>query len=256
MNLQEIFDHLSNGELSQISIGKQDAGVINSLNMEKVISNINLALTALHTRFNLREGRMIVHLNPNKTLYELTNDKVGRGLANTETKYLEQDKIFQLKSTLIKVLRVLNDSGKELALNDLSDPFSIKTPRYNLLEIPEAMARKWPNLPEYLKTPTLDVRYRANHEKLGKWENGSFAAAEGLELEDMARVEVDIPEPFLEPLLLWVASRFHNPIGMSNEFLAGNSYYAKYEAACQRLENEGVAVDEISNATFRSQGWA
>lgn len=256
MKLQEVFDHLSSGELSQISVGKQDAGVINNENMEKVISTINLGLTALHSRFNLREGRMTVHLNPGVTLYKLDRNKVGKGVANTEIKYLEQDKIFALQDTLVKVLRVYSEDGTELSLNDLSDPFSLKTPRYDLLEVPDAVVKSQANLPRYLQTKILDVRYRANHPKLGRWENGTFGPAENLTLADMDFVDVDLPETHLEPLLLWVASRFHNPIGMANEFHAGNSYAAKYEQACQRLESLGLEVDEISQVGFRKQGWA
>ena len=31
---------------------------------------------------------------------------------------------------------------------------------------------------------------------------------------------------------------------MANEFHAGNSYYAKYEAECMRLENENLDTDQ------------
>lgn len=255
MQLQEVLDHLSNGELSQISIGKQDAGVINDLNREKIVSTINLALTAIHKRFNLREDRLTIHLNPGTAIYKLDKTKVGKVEAVRDLKYLEQEKLFALKGTLLKVLRVTNSQGRELNLNDLSDPFTLRTPRFDMLEVPEAMVKKWPNLPEYLKTETLEVFYRANHPKLGKWENGSFANGDGYTEGDMDLITVDIPEAYLEPLLLWVASRFHNPIGMSNEFHAGNSYAAKYEQACARLEEQGLEIDELSQPGFRTRGW-
>jgi len=36
MKLQEVFEHLSSGEFSQLSIGGEDMGVINEANGERV----------------------------------------------------------------------------------------------------------------------------------------------------------------------------------------------------------------------------
>ena len=254
MKLQEILDLLANGELSQISIGGQDAGVINAANREKVVGAINLALTALHTRFNLREGRLTVHLNENVTIYQLDKSKVG--LTPTETKYLEQNgQLFALKDTLLKVERVYTEAGKELDLNVLSNPFTLRTPRYDLLEVPEVMVREHPNRPDILKTSTLEVYYRANHPKLGKWANG-FPDDTAQGEDDAEFITVDLPNAYLTALCFWVASRFMNPTGMANEFHAGNSYYAKYEAECQRIEAEGLEVDGADQPGFRRPGWA
>lgn len=256
MKLQEILDHLSAGELSAISIGKQDQGVINDTNREQVVSNINLALTAIHKRFNLREGRMTVHLNEDASIYKLDKSRVGGSNSNRGKRYLEEDKLFELKDGLLKVERVYTDRGRELSLNNLSDPFSLRTPRYDLLEVPEVMVRKWPNCPEYLKTETLLVYYRANHPKLGKYRGDAWMDATCCDACEMEEIEVDLPEPYLPALLFWVGSRFHNPIGMSNEFHMGNSYFAKYENECQRLEAENLQVDRASTPGFRQPGWA
>lgn len=256
MQLKELLDQLAYGELSQISIGKQDAGVINDLNVERVVSNINLALTAIHKRFALREGRLTVHLNEGTMIYELDKGKLSRSDQARDRKYLEEEKLFKFGENLLKVERVYNDTGTELNLNDLSDPFSLRTPRYDLLEVPGAMVKNRTSLPRHLQTKTLDVRYRANHPRLGKWKEQTFIDACGCTCEELNDVEVDLPYHFVEPLVFWVASRFHNPVGMSNEFHAGNSYYAKYEAACQRLEQEGLQVDLQAQPGFRREGWA
>ena len=47
-----------------------------------------------------------------------------------------------------------------------------------------------------------------------------------------------------------------NIIVSTNEFHAGNSYAAKYEAACRRLEDTGVQTDaESSNERLVRNGW-
>lgn len=48
MNLQEVFDQLSVGELSMLSVGGNDQGVIDESNWDKVLPHINLGLTALY----------------------------------------------------------------------------------------------------------------------------------------------------------------------------------------------------------------
>ena len=62
MTLQDIFDALSAGELSQISIGGQAAGVINKENRAKLLPHINMGLTALFKRFRLKEGELTIQL--------------------------------------------------------------------------------------------------------------------------------------------------------------------------------------------------
>lgn len=54
---------------------------------------------------------------------------------------------------------------------------------------------------------------------------------------------------------MWPAGS-HNPIGMTGEFNAGNNYSAKYEMACQAIENLNLRVDQDSqNTRRRSKGW-
>ncbi len=65
-----------------------------------------------------------------------------------------------------------------------------------------------------------------------------------------------MPYSHLEPLLYYVASRINNPIGMANEFHAGNSYAAKYEKSCQELEMVNLRVDQGSqNTKLRQKGF-
>jgi len=48
----------------------------------------------------------------------------------------------------------------------------------------------------------------------------------------------------------------HNPIGMTNEFHAGNTYYSKYLAACQELENQNLQTDRTGgNTRAQRNGW-
>ena len=50
MKLREIFEHLAYSELSQLNVGDTSLGLINESNYDKVLSAVNLGLTALHTK--------------------------------------------------------------------------------------------------------------------------------------------------------------------------------------------------------------
>lgn len=215
MKLQEVFDALSSGEFSQLSIGGRPQGVIDEDNYGKLIGHVNLGLTALFKRFMLKEGSVVVPLVANQEVYKLP------------------------ATDILKVERVETQDGVELALNDHTSSWSVFTPSMTSLRVPKDIA------PE-LDIESLTVHYRANHPKI------KF----GLALFDPVRIEVQLPDSHLEPLLYYIASRVHNPIGMGQEFNSGNTYYAKYEAACQALEIEGLAIDQGStNTRARRNGW-
>lgn len=222
MKLQEVFDQLSEGELSQISIGGQEAGVINEANRNKVVNHITLGLSALYKRFNLKTRRLTIPLQKDSDTYELKIDDI------------------------LKLEKVLTDSDYELNLNSDGDPYSCFTPTMNSLRVPQVILDQSPDLPDQLKTDSLTVTYRANHPKL----INKF----GVLMPETN--EVELPMSHLQALLYFVASRFHNPIGMVNEFNAGNSWYAKYEGECQRLEAENLQVDKVAeNYKLSRNGW-
>jgi hypothetical protein len=237
MKLSEVFSQLAYGELSQLNLVDQATGEIAVGKYTQLVSHINLGLTALYKRFPLKESRVIVTLQPQRVTYPLsTQDSVGLGVeAGTES--FEDD--------ILKIERVYASGGKELSLNDSSDKYSCFTSSASTLRVPIDIAAKTPGIPEELVTDTLLVVYRANHPILVK--GSGFKPG---------NVELELPYTHLEPLLYYVASRINNPIGMTNEFHAGNSYAAKYERSCQELESVNLRVDQGSqNTKLRQKGF-
>ena len=237
MKLAEIFSQLTYGELSQISLGGADAGEINEANYPKVLSHINLGLTALHTRFPLKEGRLRLQTHSGMLTYPLNSRFSVSNTRSREAIRTIQDTVGEpFKDDIHKVERVyLGDV--ELGLNDESTLMSCFTPSANVLRVPAEVVDQG---------ALLQVVYRANHVPI----------VVGMGLFDPARIEVDLPYSHLEPLLYFVASRVNNPMGMNNEFHAGNSYAAKYEAACQQLETQNLRVDQgAQNTRLNRAGW-
>jgi hypothetical protein len=246
MKLQEIFDQLTAGELSQLSIGGGEAGVIAPSNYSRVVSHINLGLTSLYKRFPLKEERVGLQLVPGITTYNITSKFAVNSRSTREPiKYVLDTPAKPFKDDIHKIERVLTDLEWELPLNDASDMYSVYTPTATRLRIPEKIVAQGMDLPDELKTETLEIVYRANHPKINP---------EDLQPDE---VEVQLPDSHVEALLYYVASRCHNPAGMANEFQIGSAYSAKYEQACQEIETFNLRVDQGSqNTRLAKGGWA
>lgn len=249
MKLLEVFSQLTYGELSQLHIGGGEAGEINEKNYPAVLSHVNLGLMALYKRFPLKEGRLLVSLLAGRYTYPL-----NARYAVSNTASLEADKYIldttgnmgAFKDDILKVEQVFTSAGKEFALNDGADEYTIVTPSATVLRVPSAIVANAADLPEDLKTLTLEVVYRAKHPVISVDDVGF----------DPEITELELPYSHLEPLLLFVASRVNNPIGMVNEFNAGNNYAAKYEQACQALEVANLRVDQGAQPDrIQRNGW-
>ena len=247
MKLQEIFEQLAVGELCQLSIGGQPAGEINENNYAKLIPHVNLGLADLYKRFSIKESSVLLQLVPGMTHYRLASKFAVNGKRSQEPlRYLIDSVQYPFMDDLLKISKVSTDAGFDLSLNDGSNADSVSTPTYDALLVPRHIVDQSPALAEHLRTENLAIAYRANPVKI----------VVGMGLFDPSKVEVELPGSYLNALLLFIASRINNPIGMTGEFNAGNNYAAKYEQACQLLEMHGMDVDTDSqNTRLQRNGW-
>lgn len=222
MNLKEVFDQLTFGELSQLAIGGNDNGAIAPKNYDRMVAHTNLALSAIYKRFNLKEGRLTLDLQTDQFSYTLTAEDLN------------------------KIERVYGQTGYEFSLNDEADPYSMFTPTAKVLRVPEIVVNGAVNMPDEIKTEELELVYRAAHPKIVP--DGTYLDPEEIQLE--------LPDTHLEALLLFIAGRVHTPTGMSNETNMGNTYAAKYEQECMRLEQLNLRVDQFSQPDrIARNGW-
>jgi hypothetical protein len=237
MKLQEVFDQLAYGELSQISIGGQETGIINPKNQSRLIAHVNLGLTALYKRFPLKESSLVLDLVPDLEEYSLKRRySISAEDSEEPVRYIQDTANSPFQEDILKIERVYAESGYEFSLNNLDDPYGLRTPVANVLQVPLDIVNQSLELDEELQTPTLKVVYRANH-PLYTTELGEIEAEE---------TELELPYTHLEPLLLFVASRVHTPIGLQGEGTGANVYMQKYEMACQELERLNLRVDQGS----------
>lgn len=246
MKLSEIFSQLTTGELSMLSIGGAEQGVIQESNHQAVLNHINLGLTYIFHRFPLKEGRLKLVLYPDMVSYKLHSRYATSNVDSSEPIKFIDDSGNPFMDDLTKVQAIFTEDGCAIPLNDNKEKFSCFTPSTHVLTVPLAMANQHTDLPENLKTDSLDIVYRAAHPKIE-------VPIGGLDPDE---VLVDLPYPYLEPLLYFVASRCYHPMSMSSEINQGSSYAMKLEQACQRLELTNLAVDQgASNDRLERNGW-
>ena len=250
MKLQEVFDQLTYGELSALSIGGGEAGVISPANYDRVLAHVNLGLTALYKRFPLKQGRFRIQLDTARTDYPLSSKYAVSSKTSKEptaNRFIKDTLAVPFKDDIHKVERVLGSTGWEYNLNMVDDKLSMLTPTATVLRVPQDILVPPDDLPDDMRTSTLDVVYRANH---------PIIAPIGTDLEPDT-VELELPYSHLEALLLFVAARAHTAVGMSDQGNTGNTYLQKYELECQEIENLGLRVDQASQTDrIRRNGWA
>jgi hypothetical protein len=218
MTLDDIYNQLSFGELRQLfmggkSIDNPNAG-ISTDNYARLLPSIQLGITELHKRFLLREGHAGVPLRNNQVTYVL---------------YIPE--LFKVE----RIYGTYREKKYEIPLNEVNKLSSIRTTSYNTLMVPTEQE----DAPWLKETSALHIVYRQDHPIIDR------DAAN----DDPACVNIELPMVYMEPLLLYVASRLHNPVGMVSEFHQGNNYAAKFEASVAALKqlNFEIDTDEENN---------
>lgn len=241
MKLNEVFEHLQYGELSNLGLVDKATGVIPVTAYPKIVSSVNLGLMELHKRFILKKGILRIELQPDQTMYQLLKKyQVGNKAPTGTVQYILNDGVV-FEDDLLKIEKVTTDGDVALGLNDSTSARSVSTPQDNVLYVSSLLQNT-------LKPSVLTVEYRkgAKPVKVCEWEDVSLCS-----------LVVDLPHTHLMALLYFVASRIHNPIGFSEATThEGNNYWSKFESECLSLDFHNLRVDEVvQNDRARRNGW-
>lgn len=221
MKLSDIFDQLSAGPLSQLSMVED--GEITSEHVNKIIHQVNAGLTDLHRRFFLRQET-----------HELD-------VVSTQLRYPLKD------LGIIEILDVSDKDGHLLLLNphdirkpmnEVKPPHRVFTPVYNILRF------------DPVPDGTYLIRYQARHPIIEKVED--FASF------DASLVDVELPLEYLNALVFYIASKVITPIvgQLDGNPQEGVMYTQLYEAECQQLTANGLDVsDSFQESQFHQKGF-
>lgn len=236
MKLAEIFNQLTFGELSQHYVGgREDGGAMNPNQYWAIIPLIDLAMTKLYTRFQLRTEEVIVELDNDISIYKLHSDYAQTNTTSTQpTKYIADSAAEPFEDNLISIRAIYNELGEEYRLNDESFWGALMTPSYNTIQHPYAD-----------KENVMHVVYQAGPTKIALESGG-----------DPREYEVDLPDALLDALLYFVAARLHTGL-VSQETEGMNMQYRQlFEEACRKAEELGLFREvNWGNTKFNEQGW-
>jgi len=234
MLLSDLFEQLTIGELSQLSLSGIDEIGISECNYIKVVPHIQLGLTELHKRFPVRMQEVIVQQYDSITDYELNSKfAVTNKESEAPIKYIE-DSIFEpFVNNVLRIESIHDEDGQELFLNDSGEYWSVHTSSYNTIHVP---------LPE--KENVMSVMYRADHDKIPIIELDPYTT------------EINVPLSLLEALLFYVAARVYTNLNSDGAISDGNNYMQKFEASCVRAEEANtINRDNTANKKLDKMGW-
>jgi len=249
MHLEELFTQLTQGELSQLKMGGRDSVGIRPCDYAKVIPHINLGLTEIYKRFNLKQGEVVVQQFDEIQTYQLNSIYAQSRMPGTTnpsnlpegSKYYIMDSPYQpFTDNVLRIEAIHNELGEELYKNqdrayfDGSDKYwAVNTPSYNSIQVP---------YPE--KENQMIVTYRADHDPI--------IYVEGMNLHT---IQVPISPTYLESLLLYIAARVYTNLS-SNEGNEGNNYTTKFEASIQKIIDLNlINNDDTQNVKLDENGW-
>ena len=236
MRLSEIFDQFTYGELAQVSFSGQDDGFgIQVGAYDRMVTQVNLALTELYKRFPLKKSSVTIQQYDAISTYYISTDFAVSNVGGAEpVKYLVDTVGSPFPEDLLKIESIVNDAGDTIPLNDCTDETSISTPSYNAITVPVPSS-----------DVTLTVNYRANHKRI---------ISAGL---DPDAQEVEIPRSHLEPLLYYVASRILTSQATLENNGLGMEYMLKFEQACTKIsELDIMNKEDPTNLKSCNNGWA
>lgn len=237
ITLDQFLKNLAYGELANIALSKSLLSSDAADSYEKVISHIQLGLTALHQRFLIRGGQVVIQNYPHIGRYYLDPIYAKSNTTSTETyKYIEDTPGRPFLDNVLKIEQVFDEVGREYALNesDVADP--IFTPEYNCVAMtPGVEGTYW------------TIVYRADHVSLPTTD------------VTPANVEIDIPAQYFEPLQAYVAGRIMSGQGHSlfEGQVEGDRLMMRYEMLCSLLESQNMDMDDNdTHIRLEVNGWA
>lgn len=238
--IEELFCRLANGVLSNtnFSTNTEDANTdpidIRQSRKTTVTVALNEALNRLHSRFILRENSVIVEMQEGRTNYPLLKKFAVQSYDPEE---VQDPFIMDLSGEafdedVIKILSVWDSFNRQRHLNDRDQPWSVFTPRPNVLQNTRP-----------IRCEALTVVYQAKHPKVHCDEVGSGV--------------IDIPDTLSEALDAYIAYKCLSGIGTQEATAKSVEHLQRYEDICQEVNEFDLVNTSQSNTTtkFRTRGF-
>ena len=234
MLLKELLDDLTYGELANLAVGGGEQGCIAEKDYPKILSHLNLGLTALHRRLPIRHDEVLVQQYENIDTYYLRTPYAATSGSAESIKYLLDTVAKPFSGKVFKIETATGQDGTDYELNQ------------GLLEIP-IWVQKFDTLEMQCSTPEIvKIGFRGGHPDV-------LMSADF----DPGNVEIDLPEQYRHALLCYIASRAYTPIVQDGETGGGNVFNKMFEYQCSLLKKENLGLDRLPESVnkFESRGF-
>lgn len=235
MKVSELFSTLSQGVLSNLSIGGDGSGVIPTAKHGKLIGYTNLALLRLHSRFLLKENDLLLRQSEHIRTYKLSSEHAATTpdpvvpVFPAITKYILDTPIKPFTNDVVKVITAVGYGGLDVPFNDPENPYSLFTPAPNTVQVP------FP-----IEGTLIGIGYQASHPVL-------------TQLTD----DIILPSTLHEALISYIAHLTYSHMNGQEHTAKANEHLNKYEMVCLELEEMDLISSSHSqtNIRFHKGGW-
>lgn len=219
LKVEDVFRSLSLGHLSNLAMATENPGEgqIREKDQNKLIGYMNDCLTALYSRFCLSEKSVIIsqydHITNYHLDYRFAQTNENRPAANVA--YILDLPGEPFMDDAINILKVEDDRGCILPLNQNDDSRSVFTPYPTIL-----------NIPNPVQDTPVHVTYQAKHARL---ELGVTSS------------EIIIPSVLEDALKYYVAAKVFTAMNSQENMAVGQNHLSMYEAICSGVEAKSHA---------------
>lgn len=241
MNLMEVFDQLSQGEIKDLYMGGLEGNKIISDDYPRIIPHVNLALMELSKRFPIHTRTLYIEQHPDIKVYFIDPKYAESNIASVEPIKYIKDLDDPFKNNLIQIEEVIDEEGVRYSINDRNDCEGLSLPHHNGIRLKQ----------DPVAGRMLEVVYRANHPKILLSE-----VAATLSHEDLANIDIDIPMAYMEPLILYIASRHFAGLPPTEGVKDSSVYLLQFEASCKKIAELGIrSTDNTLDKKLINNGW-
>ena len=221
MKLSELFQKLSYGELSNLSLSGEGSGTIIEASQPRIVLLINDALKDIFSRFNLNERTTAIQSIEWKSFYPLRKEFAVQD-PTVGLKYILDTPYNKFTDDLVKILSVTNEVGATLPMNDLEQWASVFTPKHDTLQLTHPGSDQM-----------FAVTYQALHPEI-------LATGEGF-LDQ----EIRIPTILETALRMKVALPIFSSMSGQEYSVKSQQLEAAYESRLVEVKQENLISDSV-----------
>ena len=233
MLLEDLYQRLSYGELSNLSLSSDGNGSILEGSQPRIVLYADEALVRLYTTFILKTKSVILTPWDHITYYHLKKRFAfsQRSTSNEDFLYIQDLDDEPFVEDVVKVLEVFDEMGNAVPLNDTEQPLSVFTPQAMMLQVPTAR-----------KGQVLTLLYQASHPKLDVCNSHSI---------------IELPEVLHGALTAFIAHKVYSHMNTAESSAKAQEHMSTFMGICADVIDKDLVATSIlrSNSRFHKRGW-